>query len=195
MSVVLRCGDRIEGDRCMGSIPISGRGVPSQSVRMVIWGRELLTHRRTEMPNAKPTPKRKRLKEVMPAVGAFGVSLSLTGGASAAAAVGPDVPNSSSRGAGAGHEIFLHEEEIFDVNLGTFYVFDKENAETPSYGFGEQHAQRRGCRAGRGCGRGCRGCRGCARGCGCGGGGVGVWGGCGGCSCSCCLSWGACRVC
>ena len=48
----------------------------------------------------------------------------------------------------------LSEEEISDVSLGTFYVFDKENAGKS----GEQYAQR-------GCGgcRGCRGCRGCAR--------------------------------
>ena len=30
-------------------------------------------------------------------------------------------------GAGAGHEIILAEEEISDVSLVTFYVFDKEN--------------------------------------------------------------------
>ncbi len=30
--------------------------------------------------------------------------------------------------AGAGHEITLREEEVADVSLATFYVFDKENA-------------------------------------------------------------------
>jgi hypothetical protein len=29
------------------------------------------------------------------------------------------------------HELFLGEEEIFDVSLATFYVFDKENAGPP----------------------------------------------------------------
>ena len=29
------------------------------------------------------------------------------------------------------HEIFLAEEEIFDVSLATFYVFGKENAGPP----------------------------------------------------------------
>jgi hypothetical protein len=28
------------------------------------------------------------------------------------------------------HEMILKEEEIFDVSLATFYVFDKENAGT-----------------------------------------------------------------
>jgi hypothetical protein len=68
--------------------------------------------------------------------------------------------------------------------LGTFFVFDKENAGTPR--LGEQYA--RGCRCG-GCR--CGGCR-CGRGCGC------RCGGCGGCGCGgcgCCLSWGVCRIC
>ena len=85
------------------------------------------------------------------------------------------------RGNGSG--IALSEEEISDVSLGTFYVFDKENAGASK--LGEQYA--RGCRGCGGC-RGCRGCRGCARGCG--------GGGCGGCGgCGCCLSWGSCRIC
>ena len=29
-----------------------------------------------------------------------------------------------------GHQVTLCEEEIFDVSLATFYVFDKENAGT-----------------------------------------------------------------
>jgi hypothetical protein len=32
------------------------------------------------------------------------------------------------------HEIFLGEEEISDVSLSTFYVFDKENAAQPQLG-------------------------------------------------------------
>ncbi len=76
----------------------------------------------------------------------------------------------------AGPGMTLNEEEISDVSLGTFYVFDKENA-----------GAARGQFAQRGCG-GCRGCRGCRRGCG--------GGGCGGCGgCGCCLSWGSCRIC
>jgi hypothetical protein len=125
------------------------------------------------MPKTKQAATRRRRKEVAPALGVVGVSLSLASGASAAAVVGPE-SNVPFNDAVTGPGITLTEEEISDVSLRTFYVFDKENAGTPK--LGEQYA--RGCR---GCG-GCRGCRGC-RGC----------GGCGGCGC--CLSWGSCRVC
>jgi len=73
------------------------------------------------------------------------------------------------------HEITLGEEEISDVSLATFYVFDKENLGTsrPSV----QLAYHRGCRGCRGCGRGCGGWRGCGGCGGCGGsGGCGPWG-------------------
>jgi hypothetical protein len=128
------------------------------------------------MPVTKQASKQKRRKEVVPALEVVSVSLSLAGGTSAATAAVVDLPPKDTA---TGPGITLSEEEIFDVNLGTFYVFDKENAGTSQ--LGEKFAQR-------GCG-GCRGCRGCGRGCrGCGG-------GCGGCSCGCCLSWGACRIC
>src|SRR5216683_2381458 len=131
-----------------------------------------------DMPHMKQASKRKRRKEAVPVVGVVGVSLSLASGASAATAVPTaDMPSRYT----APPQITLSEEEIADVSLGTFYVFDKENAGTPR--LGEKFA--RGC--GRGCGgRGC-GCRGCGRGCRCGGGGCGGCG-CGGCGC--CLSWG-----
>jgi hypothetical protein len=133
------------------------------------------------MPLTKQASKRKRRKEVVPALGVVGVSLSLAGGASAATAPAADVPSPNTARV---PEITLNEEEISDVSLGTFYVFDKES--TGSARLGEQVA--RGCGGCRGCGRGCRGCRGCGRGC----------GGCGGCGCGgggCCLSWGVCRIC
>ena len=139
------------------------------------------------MPRTKQPSKRTgRKREVVPVLGLVGVSLSLAGGASAAN-IGPvaDIPTQD-RVPTPGREITLSEEEISDVSLGTFYVFDKETAGTPS--FGQRFAQR-GCR---GCG-GCRGCRGCARACrGCAG-----CGGCGGggCGCGCCWQWGVCRVC
>ena len=72
----------------------------------------------------------------------------------------------------------LAEEEISDVSLATFHVFDHENVGT--HHSGVQLAYR-------GCG-GCRGCRGCGRGC---DGGCGGCGGCGGY----CLSWGGCGIC
>ena len=137
------------------------------------------------MRRTKQASKRTSRKEVVPVLGAVGVSLSLTGSASAATA-GP-VPDVPSADATSSHGIILTEEEVADVSLGTFFVFDKENS-GPSR-FGEQYARGCGCRCGgcRGCGRGCRACRGCA---GCGGCGCG---GCGGCGC--CLTWGVCRWC
>jgi hypothetical protein len=132
------------------------------------------------MPHTKRASKRKYPKEVVPVVGVVGVSLSLAGGASAATAVpAAEVPSWDT----SPLQITLSEEEIADVSLGTFYVFDKENAGTPR--LGEKFA--------RGCGRCGGGCRGCGRGCGC-----RCGGGCGGCGCGgcgCCLSWGVCRIC
>jgi hypothetical protein len=99
--------------------------------------------------------------------------LSMAGGASASTTGSvADVPSQNTL---PPQVITLGEEEISDVSLATFYVFDRENAGKPQ--LGEQLA--RGCRCG-GCARGCRGCaRGCA--------------GCGGCGC--CLSIGRCRIC
>jgi len=143
------------------------------------------------MARAKHTSKRRRRSKALPVLGAAGL-LSLAGGAYAATEPAADLPL---QGIASGHEIILGEEEISDVSLGTFYVFDKENASTPQ--LGEKLAYRGGCGRGgaRGCGgRGC-GARGCARGCGgrgcggrgCGVGGCGCWGG--GCGCGCCLAW------
>src|SRR4029077_16249135 len=100
------------------------------------------------MSHAKQVSKRKRRTKVT-ALGVAGL-LSLTGGASADV----DPAKVTSENAAAHHEITLEEEEISDVSLGTFYLFDKEAAGTHHPGI--QVA--RGCR---GCG--CRGCRGCAR--------------------------------
>ena len=110
-----------------------------------------------------------------------GKTASSTAGASAATAVpAADTPSRDT----VRPQITLSEEEIADVSLGTFYVFDKEHAGTPY--IGEKVAQRcGGCR--------CGGCRGCGRGCGC-----RCGGGCGGCGCGgcgCCLSWGRCAIC
>jgi hypothetical protein len=107
------------------------------------------------------------------------------------------------------------EEEISDVSLATFYLFDKDDLGNSASGI--ERAAFRGC----GCGHGCGGCRGCGgvracggacRGCGvacrgcrfggcrCGVGGCGC-GGCGGCGSviwgwggGCCLSWGGCSL-
>jgi hypothetical protein len=134
------------------------------------------------MPHKQQASKRKSRKEAVPVVGVVGMSLSLAGGASAATAVpAADTPSRDT----VQPQITLSEEEIADVSLGTFFVFDKESAGTPY--IGEKVAQRcsscggcrcGGCRGGRGCGCRCGGCGGC---------------GCGGCGC--CLSWGRCLIC
>src|SRR5262249_26188396 len=79
--------------------------------------------------------------------------------------------------------VLLGEEEIADVSLATFHLFDKENGGNAGF---QQMAW--GCRCG-----GCRGCRGCGgvrrgpRGC--------VWRGGGGGGGPCCAWWGYCRLC
>src|ERR1700757_2994421 len=90
-------------------------------------------------------------------------------------------------------QVVLGEEEITDVSLATFHLFDKDDLGTVGPRI---QLARGGCRrGGDGWGVGCRGCfaRGCFRsGCGCG------WGGCGGCGWGwggCCLSRGGCYLC
>ncbi len=105
------------------------------------------------MSHAKEASKRKRRRKAAPVLGAAGLSLSLASGASAA--VGGLAAEMPTRNTGVSHEITLREEEISDVSLATFYVFDKENV----------GALRPGVRfAAGGCAGGCGGCGG---GCGC----------------------------
>ncbi len=105
------------------------------------------------MSRAQQAPKRKRRRKAVPTLGVAGLSLSLTGAASAAA--GGLAAGMPMHDAGATNEIILTEEEISDVSLATFYVFDKENV----------GALRPGVRfAAGGCAGGCGGCGG---GCGC----------------------------
>ena len=67
-------------------------------------------------------------RKLAAALGAAGLSLSLAGGISAAsAAPTADMPT---RNTGASHEITLCEEEVSDVSLATFHVFDTENPGT-----------------------------------------------------------------
>jgi hypothetical protein len=121
------------------------------------------------MSHTKHTSKRKRARKAVPMLGVAGVSLVLAGSASAGTS-GP-AADIASRDTAPRHEITLGEEEISDVSLATFYVFDKENAGTPKVS--EKLAWWRGCRGCRGCSW--RGCRGCG------------WRGCGGCG------WRGCR--
>ena len=83
------------------------------------------------MSGTKQTSKRKRRSKIAPALGAAG-ALSLAGGVSAA--TGPQAADALTRNTIVSHEIMLGEEEITDVSLATFYVFDKENTEPTEHG-------------------------------------------------------------
>jgi hypothetical protein len=76
------------------------------------------------MSQAKQLSQRKRSSKAVPVLGAAGL-LALASGASAEALVDTPPPN-----IGVSHQVFLSEEEIADVSLATFYVFDKENPGT-----------------------------------------------------------------
>jgi hypothetical protein len=123
---------------------------------------------------------KKRVKAALPALGAAGLTFSMVGGAAAATVPANDATQATNYS--PNQQITLGAEEIADVSLATFYVFDKEGTAAAKDG---NIQLARGCGCGRGCGgrgcggRGCRGCRGC--------------GGCGGCGVGWCLSWGGCR--
>ncbi|QOG17995.1 hypothetical protein [Bradyrhizobium sp. SEMIA] len=80
------------------------------------------------MRQAKQTSKRKKrvTKVAVPAFGAAGLTFSLAGGASASAVPTPDVQQLPHLG--TGQAITLDDEEMADVSLATFHLFDKENA-------------------------------------------------------------------
>jgi hypothetical protein len=161
------------------------------------------------MSQAKRTSKGKRPSKAVSVLGITGASLAASATGSIAAIPLADIPSQNT----IPFQNFLGEEEISDVSLATFHLFDKNELGALSSGIqlarggcGCGHGGCGGC-GGRGCGgrafgggfRGCgvgfRGCfRGCGRGCGCG------WGGCGGCYGwgwgwgygGYCLSWGGC---
>jgi hypothetical protein len=125
------------------------------------------------MPQVKQASKQKRvIKAAIPALGAAGLTFSLAGSASAAAVPAMDAPQKLNFV--LNHGITLGEEEMADVSLATFHLFDKENVG------GDVQVAWRSCGGCRGC-RGCGGVRGCRCG-GCAGGG-------------CCARWGRCRLC
>jgi hypothetical protein len=113
------------------------------------------------MPQVKKASKQKRrTKGAVSALGAAGLTFALLGSATASGAPTADVTQTT---AFAPNEaITLGEEEIADISLATFYVFDKEKV-----GSGVRVA-RRGCGSCRsGAVRGSAvdasaGCRGCA---------------------------------
>ena len=101
------------------------------------------------MTQARRSSKRKSRKAAL-ALGAAGVSLAMTGGASATAPT-THVPEQDNA-----RRLILTEEEISDVSLATFQVFDRENP-PPSQGI---RVARGG--GGCGCGHGGGGGGGCA---------------------------------
>src|SRR6266700_1342359 len=102
------------------------------------------------MSRVKQASKKKRVtKAAMPALG---------GGASASAVPAADVQQTTNLA--PTQALTLGEEEIADVSLATFYLFDKENTAQARGGvqlaWGCRCGGCRGCRCG-----GCRACRGC----------------------------------
>ena len=125
----------------------------------------------------RPSKSKRRRGKAWPALGFAGVSLSMASGACASTGEA----NANTSPTAQSHEIFLGEEELSDVSLATFYVFDKENAPPP---LGQKMAAG-GCGC-HGCGGGCGGGGGCR----CGGGGCGGGGGWGGGVHVACAGWG-----
>ena len=162
------------------------------------------------MPQAKRPSKAKRFpRKTVSALGIAGVSLAASSSGSPADMLfGPLAPPP----AGSAEDVLfqnrapfqlpaIDDEEISDVSLATFSLFDSDFGNSKS---GVELAAFRGCHGCGGCRGGFRGCRGCGgfrgcRGCrfggcrcgfgGCGCGGV-VWGFGGGC----CWSWGGCSL-
>jgi hypothetical protein len=106
------------------------------------------------MSRVKQASKRKRRSKTVPVLGAAGLSLTLASAASAA--TGGPAADVLTPNRGASHQITLSDEEVSDVSLATFYVFNKEDA----------GAFRPGMRLAMGACSGCGGCAGCS-GCGC----------------------------
>ena len=129
--------------------------------------------RNSTMSRAKEASKQKKSRAcAVPLLGAAGLSLSLASGASALP--GGPVVDMPTQNTGVSQDITLTvEEEISDVSLATFYVFDKENVGTSEPSLQLAYWRHRHWH------RGCRGCGGCVR--------IGFWwGGCGGCGCGGC---------
>jgi hypothetical protein len=91
---------------------------------------------------SKRSPKTNRRSKALPALGFAGVSLSMASGACASTSeASANTPSPSQN-----HEIFLGEEEISDVSLATFYVFDNEKCRTAAALPKTKTGRRRRCR-------------------------------------------------
>ena len=106
------------------------------------------------MPRVKQASKHARTTKAAAATARYaGLGLSLGGSASAYTIPTADIPQSHN--IPPNQRFVLGEEEMADVSLATFHLFDKEIAHSDMQ---LAYVVRRGCG---GC-RGCRGCRGCA---------------------------------
>ena len=136
------------------------------------------------MPRVKQASKHARTTKAAAAtvLGTAGLGLSLVGSASRE----PRYPLPISRNLDnipPNQRFVLGEEEMADVSLATFHLFDMEIDRSDVQQLAVIVVRR-------GCG-GCRGCRGCRRGC-----AVRGCGGCAGCVVGgCCARWGRCRIC
>src|ERR1700739_1029399 len=102
------------------------------------------------MRRVKQASKGKRVvKAAVPALGAAGLTFGLAGSASASTPPAVDVPLKLNLT--PPQTLTLSEEEIADVSLATFHLFDKENTQ------GGFLQEARGCGCGHGCGHGCGG--------------------------------------
>src|SRR6516162_2397808 len=82
------------------------------------------------MPRVRQSSKRKRVTKVaVPALSAAGLTFGLAGGASASAVPTTDAPQKL--GFVPSQSVTLGEEEIADVSLATFNLFDRETKAGP----------------------------------------------------------------
>jgi hypothetical protein len=79
---------------------------------------------RATMSRTKQNSKRKRRSKAVPVLGAAGLSLALASEASLASTSPP--LDTMMRSAAVSHKISLRDEEVCDVSLATFHVFDRE---------------------------------------------------------------------
>ena len=86
------------------------------------------------MPRVKQASKPKLTNKAaaVKVLGAAGVGLSLVGSASASTMPTAGIPQSGN--ASPNHRFVLSEEEMTDVSLATFHLFDRENLNWPGVG-------------------------------------------------------------
>src|SRR3984957_2696963 len=118
--------------------------------RQTVFGPRLgaISHREVAtMSRSKQTSKGRGRRRVVTALGVVAGALSVAGGASASSPVG-DMPTQNTA------PVILAEEEISDVSLATFYVFDKEHAPIRGVRLAQVSINlgHGGCGHGRGCG-------------------------------------------